>query len=97
MTYTSNEYLNFVAVAQMFSPDECDSLIKMFAGNWKSGVTVGSRISGEADNIRVVDIAMNELPKLITSKIFQKISEANSRFYNFKLTDFNPAINYTFY
>lgn len=90
MSYTTNEYLNFVSVAQMFSSEECDSLIKMFAGNWKSGVTVGSRITGETDNIRVVDIAMNELPKLITSKIFQKILEANSKFYNFKLTDFRP-------
>ena len=54
MLYTSNEYLNFVAVAQMFSPEECDSLISMFASNWKSGVTIGSRMSGETNNIRVV-------------------------------------------
>lgn len=94
-----NEFLNLIIVGNMFSTQECDTLIKILDDKWVSGKTIGSKITGKTDDIRVVEIAMKELPKLVTSKILEKVFDANKKFYNFNIKgfeDYDPPLMFRY-
>jgi len=85
MLLNSNDYLNFVAVTKMYTPTECDYLIKLLDGNYLKG----KKFINSEEVQRVVDISLNELPKLALDNILKKVFDANSAFYKFNLTGFH--------
>jgi PKHD-type hydroxylase len=93
-----HEWYNFPAG---FLPEECDAIIRRFKNQDLMKASVGDGRNGVVDaNIRRSDvfwISKNKQNDWIYSRIINLVSEANSKFFNFDLTEISEKLQFTRY